>query len=583
MKRFLTFTLALLMLLSLLPCALAETPHTHNWKEVSRTEPTCTNPGQAVYTCSCGARKTEAIPALGHEWATKVYTGYADCTHYGVFYWVCSRCGAHSDTGNDKPLGHDWDEGVVTKEPTATEEGIKTYTCKRDPSHTMTEVLPMILQDPALKLSIEVHDLFDYYIYVNELDGSYDETKVNVTHTLTNTGNIPLYTEGEYWYNGNTDYILVSNPSSYIGPKETALNEADYTIDSTFHPIGEDWKDFYTHVVDTPEDPVNSGSVTISVCYYGYDNASWEGEPVCKSNVCTFTLYFPREGATDEPNGLGVMKTEAHGPANGEYYELGETIDYVITLTNDSGSDLKDLAVYDSLAGFESIAAAKSLAQGETLKFEYSTIVTEEEVTRARVVNSAVVTFNYGNDVSATPRFSNRVYSKTNEADDAAAEAGHFGKTGLPSGEAFCMLTAGEAVASLTACPEHSEAAGEAAEAETNEQWFEAARIWNAEAEKLYAELWEAGDDRAKCAVLEERAMFYAYLEAIYDEMSADAVSFRRLRAEALHKRLRGLAGAGDTDVLSADTAGELSGIELIAEALRLKCVSLCELVHTVK
>ena len=145
------------------------------------------------------------------------------------------------------------------------------------------------------------------------------------------------------------------------------------------------------------------------------------------------------------------------------------------------------------------------------------------------------------------------------------------------------MLTAGEAVASLTACPEHSEAAGEAAEAETNEQWFEAARIWNAEAEKLYAELWEAGDDRAKCAVLEERAMFYAYLEAIYDEMSADAVSFRRLRAEALHKRLRGLAGAGDTDVLSADTAGELSGIELIAEALRLKCVSLCELVHTVK
>ncbi len=144
MKRFLTFTLALLMLLSFLPSVTADSPHTHNWKEKSRVEPTCTKDGYAVYTCSCGQRKTETLPALGHDWAEKVYTGHADCTHYGAFYWVCARCGAHSDTGNDKPLGHDWDGGVITKQPTETEEGEVTYTCLRDPSHTKTETLPAL-------------------------------------------------------------------------------------------------------------------------------------------------------------------------------------------------------------------------------------------------------------------------------------------------------------------------------------------------------------------------------------------------------------------------------------------------------
>ncbi len=333
MKRFIAFALTLMMLMSLLPSALADGPHTHVWKEVGRVDPTCTSGGYVTYFCSCGARKVENLPALGHDWATKVYTGYADCIHYGVFYWVCARCGAHSVTGNDAPLGHDWDEGKVTKQPTETEEGELTYTCKRDPSHTKTEPIP-IVEHPALELSIDVNDMFEDHRYDAYMEGSFDETKVNVTHNVTNTGNVPLQTAGKYWYNGDTEFAPTSNNPSYLGPEETAVNEADYKIDSVFHPNGEDMQDYHTYVKETPDDPVNSGCVTISVCYYGYDPASvssGEMELLCKSNVCTFTLYFPREGAVGEPTGLKAMKTEAHAPANGEYYELGETIDYVIT------------------------------------------------------------------------------------------------------------------------------------------------------------------------------------------------------------------------------------------------------------
>ena len=546
MKRFIAFALTLMMFMSLLPSALADGPHTHVWKEVSRVDPTCTSGGYVTYVCSCGARKVENLPALGHEWAEKVYTGYADCTHYGVFYWVCSRCGAHSGTGNDAPLGHDWDEGTVTKQPTETEEGELTYTCKRDPSHTKTEPIP-VLPHPALELSIDVNDMFEDYWYDAYMDGSFDETKVNVTHNVTNTGNVPLQTAGKYWYNGNTEFAPTSNNPSYLGPEETVINEADYTIDSVFHPNGEDWKDYHTFVTETPADPVNSGCVTISVCYYGYDAdhvISGDEEPICKSNVCTFTLYFPREGAVGEPTGLKAMKTEAHAPANGEDYELGETIDYIITLTNDSGSDLKNLAVYDSLVGFEPIAASESFAQGETLKFEYSAVVTDEEITKARAVNSAVVTFNYGDGNSATPRFSNWVYSKTGNTE--TPETAHFDK------------------AKLDAVPEFS------SDAETAEQW-------NAEAEKLYTLLWEAGDDSAKCAVLEERAMFFSYLEAL-ESKTGDAASFRRSRSEALWERLASLAGITDTEAAAVPVG--LSWEELIAETLRLKCVQLLDLIN---
>ncbi len=546
MKRFIAFALTLMMLMSLLPSALADGPHTHVWKEVGRVDPTCTSGGYVTYFCSCGARKVENLPALGHDWATKVYTGYADCIHYGVFYWVCARCGAHSVTGNDAPLGHDWDEGKVTKQPTETEEGELTYTCKRDPSHTKTEPIP-IVEHPALELSIDVNDMFEDHRYDAYMEGSFDETKVNVTHNVTNTGNVPLQTAGKYWYNGDTEFAPTSNNPSYLGPEETAVNEADYKIDSVFHPNGEDMQDYHTYVKETPDDPVNSGCVTISVCYYGYDPASvssGEMELLCKSNVCTFTLYFPREGAVGEPTGLKAMKTETHAPANGEYYELGETIDYIITLTNESGSDVFNVAVYDSLAGFEPIAAAETFAQGETLQFEYSTVVTEDEIAKGMAVNSAVITFDYGNEVSATPRFSNHVHSKA-------------GNTETPDAVRFDRTK-------LEAVPEYPSEDG-------------TAEYLIAEAEKLYALLWEAGDDTAKCALLEERAIFYSYLEAL-ESKTGDAASFRKLRAEALWERLASLAGITDTEAAAVPVG--LSWEELIAETLRLKCLSLLALIR---
>ncbi|MBR6008355.1 MAG: hypothetical protein IK056_04620 [Clostridia bacterium] len=133
MKKTLAFALALLMALAVLPGVLAdvEPAHTHSWRQISRVEPTCTQSGRAVYSCTCGERNIVAIPALGHRYSQKVYVSYADCTHYGVFYWVCDRCGAHSGNGNDRPLGHEWGEWRIIKRATPEEDGIRQRVCER--------------------------------------------------------------------------------------------------------------------------------------------------------------------------------------------------------------------------------------------------------------------------------------------------------------------------------------------------------------------------------------------------------------------------------------------------------------------
>lgn len=73
--------------------------HTHEWYQTGATQPTCTEYGQKVYTCStCGEQKTEVLPALGHAW---VQSGSVDAvvdeegneTEPAYVLYVCSRCG----------------------------------------------------------------------------------------------------------------------------------------------------------------------------------------------------------------------------------------------------------------------------------------------------------------------------------------------------------------------------------------------------------------------------------------------------------------------------------------------------------
>lgn len=105
--------------------------HEHTWVETITKQPTCTEKGEKKLVCSCGEKKKESIPALGHKEARKVIP--PTCTEEGYIIIYCDRCGEIiKDKADIKPaLGHDFGEWIITREPTATEYGRKQKVCSR--------------------------------------------------------------------------------------------------------------------------------------------------------------------------------------------------------------------------------------------------------------------------------------------------------------------------------------------------------------------------------------------------------------------------------------------------------------------
>ena len=281
-------------------------------------------------------------------------------------------------------------------------------------------------------------------------------------------------------------------------------------------------------------------------------------------------------GGGEDPNGpihgynvaATLYKTTTHMPKNLEYYELGETVDYIIELTNTGETALENIVVYDSLAGFAPIDGAASLAPGETKMFTFAHVVTQEDIGAGYVVNSAIVTYTFGGGISGTPVNSNPVYviagkdgkipdpGKTGDPDgntpggtpggtDGLIPPVHFdpdklhgdpGGTLGGEGPVSCELqlnALGDSGANYTlhACAEHTAAAAEAEAAILAGDFKQAGDVWRREIEALYEKLYDAGDSEGKAAVMSDRAAFDAYVaafQALYgDEAAADLLRLR--------------------------------------------------------
>ena len=321
------------------------------------------------------------------------------------------------------------------------------------------------------------------------------------------------------------------------------------------------------------------------------------------SNVAKAITKKPTEPGEDpkgEINGLhpavSIVKAEdPAGPKNGSYYEANEPIKYTITIKNTGDTELKDIAVTDSLAGFTPIGTLASLAPNEEKTFDFSYTVKEEDIPYQWIYNSATVTYTFGENVKGTPRTSNTVQSRVGD-EPFPPELPHLDPDKLPKGNDWCRLTLdrlGETEADYTlhACAEHAEAAMAAEEAAANGDWKAAAAIWEAEVEELYEILYNAADSQLKGAIIEERAVFYDYLDS-FDPLTVDeTVRSMRANVDSLYDML--LAAADETkkaellaekEKLYADIDASYGGSEGQARAntLRLKCAFLCCAMHTV-
>ncbi|MBQ9409536.1 MAG: hypothetical protein IJU28_09150 [Clostridia bacterium] len=276
---------------------------------------------------------------------------------------------------------------------------------------------------------------------------------------------------------------------------------------------------------------------------------------------------------------ITITKAEdPHGPLNGSYYEANEAIDYIITIRNVGDTELKDIAVTDSLAGFAPIGTLASLAPGEEKTFTYSYTVKDSDLPFGWIYNSATVTYTFGDGIKGTPKTSDTVQSRVGD-DPFPPETPHLDPEKLPDDEDYCSLTLDtlgdtEARYTLHACAEHTEAAIAAEEAAQSGDWAAAAELWSAEVESLYETLYEAADSELKAALVSEKAAYDDYVDSL-SALSHEAAA-KELRVKsaflccALHTAPEelesSLAGdyaqsmGGETETESARAFGPLTG-----------------------
>ena len=117
--------------------------HVHEYDNGVITEkPTCESIGVKVYTCSCGAEKTEVLAKLGHD-PGELQSTSSTCTKEGSDTITCTRCGKILTNNVKEKLAHKWNDGEVIDEPTCFSIGSKKFTCKNCGTEK-TETIPKL-------------------------------------------------------------------------------------------------------------------------------------------------------------------------------------------------------------------------------------------------------------------------------------------------------------------------------------------------------------------------------------------------------------------------------------------------------
>jgi hypothetical protein len=169
--------------------------HTHTWNAgVVTKEPACTEAGVKTYTCTtCGATKTEEIPATGHTWNDGEVTTAATCTEAGVKTYTCTVCNATKPEAIEA-LGHDWNETTVVYAANGN-NGTKTYACRREGcTATNTENIDWKFYLAAISNNTVDMTVGDDYTAVftlpNGEDKSVNAASVTLTAKMQNVGSL---------------------------------------------------------------------------------------------------------------------------------------------------------------------------------------------------------------------------------------------------------------------------------------------------------------------------------------------------------------------------------------------------------
>ena len=153
----------------------------HRYGEwIVQTPATCTEAGTRCCICStCNKRKTETIPALGHNTvtdkavaATCKATGLTEGSH-------CGRCGVVFVAQEQTPMtDHTYGDWTVTKDPTFTEEGTQEKVCSGC-GETVSDALPTLV-GKVEKWNIALKDFLQVNLHLEISESIAESAKVEI-------------------------------------------------------------------------------------------------------------------------------------------------------------------------------------------------------------------------------------------------------------------------------------------------------------------------------------------------------------------------------------------------------------------
>ncbi|MBQ7653063.1 MAG: TIR domain-containing protein [Clostridia bacterium] len=340
--------------------------HTHvygDWEEV--VAPTCTTKGQKERVCSCGAKETEDVAALDHNYTTAVTA--PTCTEQGYTTYTCIRCGdsyksnyvnatGHTpieiaavaatctedgSTAGSKckvcgviltatktvnKLGHNYNSAITS--PTCTEQGYTTYTCTRCGDSYKDNYVDALnhnysngvctrcgaAENSTLYKRVNANDTENSkgnYIYF----GSYPQTKVTDSSlssalstkagTLPTSSNSQKWTSYGYYINGSVSNYMWYIDVEYSGEKHRGVYFTSYRPNNTT---------VSSSASNSNQD--DNGYTTSTVYWFKYEPIKWRildesnGEALVFSEMAidSQNYYITSSGSTRTIDGKTVYE-----------------------------------------------------------------------------------------------------------------------------------------------------------------------------------------------------------------------------------------------------------------------------------
>lgn len=310
----------------------------HSWGDWHGTKGTCLEPGREERSCHyCGTTEYRTGSTGAHDWGAWEKTKTGTCVEAGEETRACGLCGK-KETRTTTMGAHQWGNWATTKPGTCVQEGAEHRSC----------------------------------------------SVCGKTETRSTGG-------GGHKYG---DYTTVKEPTCVEkGRKEHYCEYCGAMEWGSIPMIDHSFGEWYV----VTESQVGLAGLEQRDCIYGCGTNEQREIPALEQ-VVNGNDYV---NGTVNPNwgnmtvtGLDVHKQLMNQPGNTTgAFAAGETISYMVTVTNNTGMDLLNVDIIDPLSGGDTVIGSYKkmpAGQGVTVTFHY--IITAADAANGSVVNTAYAT-----------------------------------------------------------------------------------------------------------------------------------------------------------------------------------------------